>query len=252
MPSDSVSMDTAAQFAEICSKFGVDGTAALVAHGHVVPDASSGTLSPTTEVPAVSSANHLGLSSEQADRTFRYLLDQGLSEDVVRAAMESSGFTEVGDDSPEIPFDDSAAYAAGRPSDYSLDSAFVGREGSLDELNAIGNQIRSALAAMEWPVMTGNSFATDLLDAARDGYNSQPEASRTQWSNDQISMAIKATGATSREDLLRTCRVATDLLSPAIRKEWMEANVADDRRVLSALFLRGEAILQQRGLKRAR
>ena len=63
---------------------------------------------------------------------------------------------------------------------------------------------------------------------------------------------MRATGATSREDLFDTVRVAFARIPQAIKMGLAERGVFEDGRVLSQLFRHGERLILRAGMKTRR
>ena len=245
MPNDSVSMDTAAAFAEICAKHGVDGTQTLVQHGHIAPDASSGTSSPTTEVPATSTSAHLAINSSQIERTAAYLLSMGIPEAQVNAAIAAEGYVEAPPTGePETP----SAFASAGAHEFDLSGSYLNRAGGLDVLRDVDRDMRQMLAATEFPAALAKSFVGDLLDANETGYNSQTsDGAKATYAAEQMRLACSATGL-SRDALIAAARTVFNRMPADIKQGLAEQGVFESAQVLVAMANHG-ARLAARGKK---
>jgi hypothetical protein len=172
---------------------------------------------------------------------------------VLEAALAKAGASpavDAADERTQTEREFDGVFGGSDPAGYELRGAYHNAGIPVAELAEVDQDMRAVLSAMDYPKVMAQSLVIDILAANKNGWASLPEGpARTMYGNAETAAAIKATGATSREDFFKTARVATDLMPEDIAHELAEAGVFEDRRVLAAMFRQGERLLLRRGLK---
>jgi hypothetical protein len=101
--------------------------------------------------------------------------------------------------------------------------------------------MREMLASTAYPKPLARAFVEDVLDANQRGWGSlQNDYQRHAYAIEQKAIAMRATQATSYEDLISTARAALARIPVATTKTLAERGVFEDARILTQLYRQGE------------
>ena len=234
-----VTPDAAATFRDMMTARGIPADqieSTLSKHG-VAPTSPTPVPSDPAAVPATSAPSHSIYSSAQVAGARATWIAQGLPAAQFDAAAAAEGHT-----TNTAPATDPTQDMPSSPAGYMLSGAYLQAVGDLSELSEVDAATRAGLFAMNWPQATAKSFVEDVIGSATNGYNSQPEASRQQWAQNELGRAVRATGAPSVEVLLSTCKTVTDRLPRDVAEGWRDASIVDSAPVLAALYHQGLAL----------
>jgi len=270
-PTTSITPEAVTSFQATAAKYGLSGDAVnktLGAHGAAPVETPApggpGSQAVLADRPIVDTLNehkHPTLSDRQLEQAAATLTKFWTGDpQVLRDALERAGLQEVDVEDPndqrgelEKSFD--ATLGGVRPEEYDLNGVYTGRSGNIDTggLTEVDRDMRTMLSAVEMPPAMGKALTEAVLDANGGGWNSlTSDAARRSYSAEQYAIAIRATGASSYENLISTVKVAVDRIPRAIAQDLAARGVFENGRVLALLYGQGQRLTQRAALGKTR
>ena len=241
-----ISPETAAAFTAHMHSLNLDPGPTLLAHG-VKPTPAAPPTDPAAATEAPPSINSTtspsGITAQQADATYQYLLGQGIPEADIIKALEAEGYQHV--EATEAPAND--AFQAGSADDYvrEISGAYVGAD--IKDLPGLDRAIRDTLARIEMPLVQSRAFVENIMAASRSGWAQMSEAAKATRSLEEVAGATRALGV-SREQLMATAKLAMDRVPRPFAEDMARQGIPENRNFLVALYQAGQRI-EARGKK---
>ena len=255
-PSDA----TVAAFKATAAKYGLSADAAnktLAAHGVAVEQQQQG--GPTgqavaSERPVIETLNehkHPSLNDRQLGQAAETLRKFWTGDPkVLEDALARAGVKEtVADNRTDREKSFDASLGGARPEEYALDGVYQGRSIEPAELGNVDRDMRTMLSAMETPAAIGRSLAEAVLDANKSWAPLTSDGARKPYEAEQRSIALRATGAASWEDLISAAKVAVQKIPRDLARDLARAGSFESGRVLALLYGQGARLIRRQALR---